>query len=422
MTSKGQTWRIVRASLVREAHILFDIYSCGEAKAYIATTTITTKSSKGTTKPLIMTQAEDEALATRLQQQYRMEFLQRQSEKQYQQNNSLQWGGRVLASAPSAPPEVEIMYQDDQNDEEYARNLQMQLDREASTTHNIHSFSNNQVTNVGFEVGTKTDKDDAKIAQELQDEELARQYHVKRERPMSTQELQDEDIARQLAYEQEEAARRSMEQEQMYPRRRGWSRRICPLITLAIAITVPLLFVFGVFTKEHFGLDNFGKDWIESDPWGDSIIDGSVNDMIVGEDAVRWRSNGNGLKLQILNALDPKYDQFFEIAVENWDNGYPVDPLTLSIKNGEYDFDCSPLNGVLKVCNGDYGATNWRGLNEVGLNRDRIIVYSTAKLNDFYLDKESDDQKLYTACHEIGHGLGLPHWDTNFNNKGMFLN
>lgn len=51
--------------------------------------------------------------------------------------------------------------------------------------------------------------------------------------------------------------------------------------------------------------------------------------------------------------------------------------------------------------------------------RNARIYASTAKLNEYYLNFESDAQKLYTACHELGHGFGLPHWDVDFFNKDL---
>ena len=51
--------------------------------------------------------------------------------------------------------------------------------------------------------------------------------------------------------------------------------------------------------------------------------------------------------------------------------------------------------------------------------RQATIFASTAKLNEYYLNFESDAQKLYTCCHELGHGFGLPHWDENFSNKDL---
>ena len=51
--------------------------------------------------------------------------------------------------------------------------------------------------------------------------------------------------------------------------------------------------------------------------------------------------------------------------------------------------------------------------------RQTRIFASRAKLNEFYLNRESDAQKLYTSCHELGHGFGLPHWDEDFYNKDL---
>lgn len=38
-------------------------------------------------------------------------------------------------------------------------------------------------------------------------------------------------------------------------------------------------------------------------------------------------------------------------------------------------------------------------------------------MNEFYLLNADYDERLYTMCHELGHGYGLPHTDENFNNK-----
>ena len=40
-------------------------------------------------------------------------------------------------------------------------------------------------------------------------------------------------------------------------------------------------------------------------------------------------------------------------------------------------------------------------------------------MNEFYLDKASEDQKRYTMCHEIGHSFGLPHTDEDFFNADL---
>lgn len=72
----------------------------------------------------------------------------------------------------------------------------------------------------------------------------------------------------------------------------------------------------------------------------------------------------------------------------------------------------------MKVCNGDYGDTRWKGINQVLISNGWIIS-SIAKMNEFYLGSASFDQRQYTMCHEIGHGFGLPHTDENFYNKDL---
>jgi hypothetical protein len=124
--------------------------------------------------------------------------------------------------------------------------------------------------------------------------------------------------------------------------------------------------------------------------------------------------------LEILNALDDSWQSILEKAVDNWDNGSPIDSLTLSITRVQYEMNCNQEMGKLKVCSGNYGNTKWRGLNEVLLRRQSsTIVSSVAKMNEYYLNRDGADQKLYTMCHEIGHGFGLPHWDEDFLNADL---
>lgn len=137
-------------------------------------------------------------------------------------------------------------------------------------------------------------------------------------------------------------------------------------------------------------------------------------------EAPKWdhASNGN-LRLVVLNALDPKWDSQFARAVQEWDNGSP-DVLTLTTRRVRVDPDCDAVAGRLKVCNGDYGETDWYGINALLLtNGGRTIRASTARLNDGLLDRSSAERKQYTMCHEIGHGFGLPHTDENFFNGNL---
>jgi len=402
----------------------------------------------------------DEKLAVAMQQQYRMEFLQRQEQQQRRSQ-------RNLTRIATAPAETEVVY-NGSSDEVYARRLQQQMDREAAS-HSNPCPTPHRIQNIGFQDthnrpdapqsrpdapsdnGPRGDIEDAVLAQQIQDEELARQYSrrynqqsqntnggtlfddyaqsrgthdVETQRQLS-QQLTDAELAQQLAgREQGEALRRDREQRSQLENQSKWYRRIIPLFILAAAITIPLLFVFGVFSTNDIFLDGFGNDWVDSDPWSDvgsiSIDESGNSNVTVGAKAVRWATDGNGLQLEIWNAMEDKYDAHFETAIKNWDAGAPIDSLTLSTRKVAYDFECPDVNGILKVCSGNYGATKWRGLNEVKLNSlTKIIVSSVAKMNNYYLDTESQEQRLYTLCHEVGHGLGLPHWDVDFYNRDL---
>ena len=69
---------------------------------------------------------------------------------------------------------------------------------------------------------------------------------------------------------------------------------------------------------------------------------------------------------------------------------------------------------------GNYGETGWLGINEVLKSVPQgIIQSSVAKMNEHYLFNADYDERLYTMCHELGHGYGLPHTDENFNNQDM---
>lgn len=132
------------------------------------------------------------------------------------------------------------------------------------------------------------------------------------------------------------------------------------------------------------------------------------------EDFKSWRANGKGLKLTVVNAMTSDWYQYFDEAVADW-NAAPALSLTVEMAK-EPDPDCMYIIGKLKACNDDYGMTGWSGLNEAWLDSRGTITASTAKMNESYLRGKQYAEKLYVTCHELGHGYGLPHRDTNANN------
>lgn len=159
-------------------------------------------------------------------------------------------------------------------------------------------------------------------------------------------------------------------------------------------------------------LDNLTDDAFD-DLWK-SDADPSVGDNTTYE----WDNDGKGLDLELFNALDDNWQEEYEIALNDWENGTP-DSLTLSTKRVEVDNACTPVDGVMKVCNGNYGDKGWLGINELVIINKKKIKNSVAKMNEFYLNNADFIKRRYVMCHEIGHGFGLPHTDENFQNKDL---
>jgi hypothetical protein len=199
----------------------------------------------------------------------------------------------------------------------------------------------------------------------------------------------------------------------------------------------------GLFSLAMCGLVGFGIWYALGSPDGDDLanfefpdfgdfagvldnftdFEGGFNtDPFIGDNTTtNWDNGGgnNGLELELVNALDDTWQDEFVAAVSDWENGDP-DALTLSTSQADVDNACTPIKGVMKVCNGNYGETGWLGINEiVSTTNSGIIQNSVAKMNEFYLNQADDIERQYTMCHEIGHGFGLPHTDENFYNADL---
>jgi hypothetical protein len=112
------------------------------------------------------------------------------------------------------------------------------------------------------------------------------------------------------------------------------------------------------------------------------------------DDANVWRTNGTGLRLTIINTLQNNWHENFNTAVSEWDAGAP-DALTLTTEISPPDSVCRAVAGRVKVCNGNYGETQWRAVNKVMLENGWI--YSSAvRMNDFYFKDSDTAQKQYT--------------------------
>lgn len=175
-------------------------------------------------------------------------------------------------------------------------------------------------------------------------------------------------------------------------------------IAIIAALALALGLYFGYFDQED--IDNLSNATGIDLP---SIPPFFFNDPFEGvppESTAKW-NNGNGgeggLALTIKDYTSSDWESEFAQAILDWDNeGGTPDSLTLTTENFDYDSTCEFQDGVMIVCNEDYGETGWKGLNEYMVDASNIIVNSRAKMNEYYLNGATAEERLYVMCHEIG--------------------
>ena len=192
---------------------------------------------------------------------------------------------------------------------------------------------------------------------------------------------------------------------------------------LCIAVFFLIIVGSGVFLVVSYGRNVRDKPrwdqndqppfdyYDDDDTWGD----GSHDHYTDGEFS-QWKNEKNGLQLKIQNALTSDWDEYFFQAVTDW-NKAPA--LLLDTGRSNPDLMCSSVMGIMKVCNDDYGKTGWTSISELYFDKGNNIASSVAKMNDTYLKDASNPEKQFAMCHEIGHGVGLPHRNENANNADL---
>jgi len=143
-----------------------------------------------------------------------------------------------------------------------------------------------------------------------------------------------------------------------------------------------------------------------------------ILDPFRGDDAPHWPQQGDGLRLTIINALSDEWQTSFTLATSDWSLGDP-DAIEITEEKGIHDPNCEAPDGKVVVCNGNYGDSNWRGVNEAMLDPRGEMLSSSARMNEFYLLNMGRGAWQYTMCHEIGHTLGLGHTDEDFENEDL---
>ena len=133
-----------------------------------------------------------------------------------------------------------------------------------------------------------------------------------------------------------------------------------------------------------------------------------------------WGRTSNPLKLNVVDAVDSRWDASLVGARNDWDQS-TVLALTAESGAGIDPKKCTAITGKVLVCNAAYGRRGWLGIASIWASGNHITK-ATTKLNDSYHDSapyNTSAWRNFVTCQEIGHDFGLDHQDENFNNANL---
>jgi hypothetical protein len=303
-----------------------------------------------------------------------------------------------------------------QSDEEYARQLQEAYDTKARILSSSPSQQQQQQSaptapnlppNIVREDAWSVGAVQTTSADSGEDEELVQQLQHQQQAEQQVQ--QDEQLASQLQLMEDQRTPPTVSTEgDRQPSTKPWivklQKVLCWSLIVGLVAVAAILLISFFSGKNIFGISSAGGN-------GGIIL--NIFDPYKGKGGTfptsSWENSGNGLQLTVYNALTSDWYPFFTQALQNWAFGHTPTSLLLFTQQITPDSSCTAISSAVKVCNGNYGDTGWKGINEAMVTSNGWITQSSVRMNDYYLSSASDGEKLYTMCHETGHAWRLNH-------------
>lgn len=138
-----------------------------------------------------------------------------------------------------------------------------------------------------------------------------------------------------------------------------------------------------------------------------------------------WARTTSSFDLTIINSTTPDWDVHVAHAISDWSRSSVLNMIedTSGSTAKRVRRQCKGGNGLVRICNLDYGFTGWLGIAGISIDTNGHITTGYTKLNDSYFSTSYYDNyewKQSVTCQELGHNVGLGHQDEDFNNGSLF--
>jgi hypothetical protein len=131
-----------------------------------------------------------------------------------------------------------------------------------------------------------------------------------------------------------------------------------------------------------------------------------------------WARKQTQFTLEIGDNVSGDWDSLLKQAISEWSDSGTV--TMREIKGSTDPQKCAPTDGIVEVCNGDYGTQKgWLGLTQLYFDNSGDHIESvTVQWNDSFFNQSGGQYndpaaRQHTACHELGHSTGLGHANTD---------
>jgi len=137
-----------------------------------------------------------------------------------------------------------------------------------------------------------------------------------------------------------------------------------------------------------------------------------------------WARTSNPFTLKLGDNVSSAWDAYLGTASADWSLSSVLDTAIVpgtALRHRSPNLDCSPVSGMVQVCNTTYGKTGWLGLASIWVSGSHI-TQGTAKLNDTYFNTSTYNTPAWrnlVMCQEVAHTFGLDHQDETFNNTNL---